>query len=42
MVFPYLSGHTLPGALRIESTKDEANLFKERNPEQGYNYNSFF
>jgi len=29
-VLPYLSGHTLPGSLRIDSTLDEESRFADR------------
>jgi len=29
-VLPYLSGHTLPGSLRIDSTPDEESRFADR------------
>lgn len=29
-VLPYLSGHTLPGSLRIDSTPDEEGRFADR------------
>lgn len=29
-VLPYLSGHTLPGSLRIDSTPDEEARFSDR------------
>jgi len=29
-VLPYLSGHTLPGSLRIDSTLDEESRFSDR------------
>ena len=29
-VLPYLSGHTLPGSLRIDSTPDDESRFADR------------
>lgn len=29
-MLPYLSGHTLPGSLRIDSTPDEESRFADR------------